>query len=73
MGVERGGATMSFVESLQSACALGWIQCTQCGWGCEIHKSEVDAGDYVDRQACPDCGLGPCSIDWDYPWVAEEK
>jgi hypothetical protein len=52
---------------------LGWIQCSQCGWGCEIHKSEVDAGDYVDRQACPDCGLGPCRIDWDYPWVAEEK
>ena len=68
---------MSFVESLQSACALGWIQCSQCGWGCEIHKSEVDAGDYVDRQACPDCCLGPCRIDWDYPdgpgWVAEEK
>ena len=68
---------MSFVESLQSACALGWIQCSQCGWGCEIHKSEVDAGDYVDRQACPDCGLGPCRIDWNYPdgpgWVAEEK
>ena len=56
---------------------LGWIQCSQCGWGCEVHKSEVEAGDYVDRQACPDCGLGPCDIDWDYPdgpgWKYEEK
>ena len=54
---------------------IGWIQCSQCGWGCEVHRSEVEAGDYVDRQSCPDCGLGPCKIDWDYPdgsgWVAE--
>lgn len=56
---------------------LGWIQCSQCGWGTEVEGWEVLAGDYVDRQACQDCGLGPCDIDWDYPsgpgWVAEEK
>ena len=37
----------------------------------------MKAGDYHDGQACQDCGLGPCRIDWDYPdgpgWVAEEK
>ena len=55
---------------------LGWIQCSQCGWGCEVHRAEVEAGDYIDRQGCPECGLGPCRIDWDYPdgpgWKYEE-
>ena len=55
---------------------IGWIGCTQCGWGCQFHRSEVELGDYVDRQSCPDCDLGPCRIDWDYPdgpgWVAEK-
>ena len=52
---------------------LGWFQCTQCGNGFEIHRWEVEAGDYVDRQSCDHCGIGPMLIDWDYPWVAEEK
>jgi hypothetical protein len=30
----------------------------------------------VNRQSCPDCGLGPCRTDWDYPdgsgWIAEK-
>jgi hypothetical protein len=43
---------------------LGWIQCTQCGWGCEVTRAEVDAGDYHDGQACGSCGIGPCRIDW---------
>ena len=21
---------------------LGWIQCSQCGWGCEVHRCEVE-------------------------------
>jgi hypothetical protein len=46
---------------------LGWIQCTQCGWGCEVHRDEVELGDYVDRQSCPECCMGPCLIDWTYP------
>ena len=54
---------------------LGWIQCTQCGNGFEVTKQEVDAGDYVHRQACDCCGIGPMLIDWDYPdgpgWKAE--
>ena len=45
----------------------GWIQCTQCGNGFQVHKSEVDAGDYVDRQACDECGIGPMRIDWTWP------
>jgi len=52
---------------------LGWIQCTQCGWGREVHRSEIEAGDCLDRQACPKCCVGPCKIDWTYPdgpgWV----
>lgn len=68
---------MSFVESLQSACALGWIQCTECGNGFEIHRLEVEAGDYVNRQACDHCGIGVMLIDWDFfdgpGLIAEEK
>lgn len=45
----------------------GWIQCTQCGNGFQVHKSEVDAGDYVDRQVCDHCGIGPMLIDWTWP------
>ena len=56
---------------------LGWIQCTQCGWGCEVRRDEVEAGDYHDRQACDSCGIGPCLIDWTYPdgpgWVAKKE
>lgn len=56
---------------------MGWIQCTQCGWGSEVNRSEVEAGDYTDRQACDHCGIGPCRIDWDWPdgpgWKYEEK
>jgi hypothetical protein len=56
---------------------MGWIQCTQCGWGSEVSRSEVEAGDYTDRQACDHCGIGPCRIDWDWPdgpgWKYEEK
>ena len=55
---------------------LGWIQCSQCGNGFEVHRSEVEAGDYVNRQTCDECGIGPMFIDWDYPdgkgWVAEK-
>jgi len=55
---------------------IGWIQCSQCGNGFEVHRSEVEAGDYVDRQACDECGIGPMHIDFDYPdgigWVAEK-
>jgi hypothetical protein len=43
---------------------LGWIQCTQCGWGCEVTRAEVGAGDYHDGQACGSCGIGPCRIHW---------
>jgi hypothetical protein len=32
-----------------------------------VHLADVEAGDYVDRQACPECGIGPCRIDWTYP------
>ena len=46
---------------------LGWLQCTQCGHGHEVHLADVEAGDYADRQACPVCGTGPCRIDWTYP------
>jgi hypothetical protein len=46
---------------------LGWIQCTQCGNGFVVHKVEVDVGDYVDRQACDECGIGPMLIDWTWP------
>jgi hypothetical protein len=53
---------------------LGWIQCTQCGWGTEVSRQEVEADDYHDGQACPSCDLGPCRIDWSYldgpGWVA---
>ena len=45
---------------------LGWMQCTQCGNGFEVTKQEVDCGDYVDRQACDCCGIGPMRIDWTY-------
>lgn len=45
---------------------LGWIQCTQCGWGREVHRSEIEAGDCLDRQACPKCCVGPCKINWTY-------
>lgn len=55
---------------------LGWIQCTQCGNGFQVHKSEVDAGDYVDRQVCDHCGIGPMIIDWTWPdgpgWKADK-
>ena len=55
---------------------IGWIQCSQCGFGQEVHRSEVEAGDWVDNQSCPDCGLGPCDIDFTWPdgsgWVAEK-
>lgn len=44
---------------------LGWLQCTQCGHGHEVHRAEVEAGDYTDRQACPACCIGPCRITWD--------
>lgn len=44
----------------------GWIHCTQCGWGCQVHRAEVAAGDYHDRQACPHCGIGPCRINWEH-------
>ena len=50
---------------------LGWMQCTQCSWGTEVEGWEILSGDYRDGQACQDCGLGPCRIDW--TWVAEEK
>ena len=36
---------------------LGRIQCTQCGWGCEVRRDEVESGDYADRQACDSCGM----------------
>jgi hypothetical protein len=53
---------------------FAWIQCTQCGWGTQLHREDVESGDYTDRQACPECDLGPCIIDWTYPdgrgWVA---
>jgi hypothetical protein len=53
---------------------IGWMQCTQCGNGFEVTKQEVDCGDYVDRQACDCCGIGPMIIDWTYPdgagWTA---
>ena len=46
---------------------LGWIQCSECGNGFEVHRSEVEARDYVNRQACDECGIGSMYIDWDYP------
>lgn len=46
---------------------LGWIQCTQCGNGFEVTKQEVEIGDYIDRQSCDHCGIGPMRIDWNYP------
>ena len=46
---------------------LGWIQCTQCGNGFEVTKEEIESGDYIDRQACDECGIGPMKIDWSYP------
>ncbi len=54
-------------EGFQVTADLRWLQCTQCGHGHEVHRAEVKAGDYVDRQACPECGIGPCRIDWTYP------
>ena len=70
-----GGAMKKQIEINKDD--LGWMQCTQCSWGTEVEGWEVEAGDYHDGQACQDCGLGPCRIDWDYPdgpgWVAEEK
>ena len=45
---------------------IGWIQCSQCGWGCELRRLEVEAGDYVDRQACDECGIGPTQTDMMY-------
>lgn len=41
---------------------LGWLQCTQCGYGHEVTREEVEIGDYTDRQACPSCCIGPCRI-----------
>lgn len=56
---------------------LGWMQCTQCGNGFEVTKEEVEAGDYVDRQCCDECGIGPMKIDWTYPdgpgWKADNS
>ena len=74
----RDAAYAAYAAALAAAAAaasdLGWIQCTQCGWGREVHRSEIEAGDYLDRQACPECCIGPCKIDWTYPdgrgWVA---
>lgn len=56
---------------------LAWFQCTHCGYGIEIYRWEVEAGDFVDRQSCDHCGIGHMLIDWDYPdgpgWKYEEK
>lgn len=43
----------------------GWLQCTQCGYGQQVMRWEVEAGDYHDRQACPECCIGPCRIAWE--------
>lgn len=56
---------------------LGWFQCSQCGNGFEIHRWEMEAGDYVDRQSCDHCGYGVMTVDWSFPdgpgWRYEEK
>jgi len=46
---------------------IGWLNCTQCGWGHKIQRWEVSAGDISDGQTCESCGLGPCRIDWTWP------
>ena len=56
---------------------LGWFQCNNCGNGFEIQRWEIEAGDYVNRQACDHCGYGIMTVDFDYPdgpgWRYEEK
>lgn len=47
------------------AADTGWINCSECGWGCQIYRYEFEAGDYHDGQMCPDCCVGICRIDWD--------
>ncbi len=54
---------------------LGWLQCSECGYGCEVEKWEVLCGDVTDGTVCQDCCVGICRIDWTYPdgkgWKAD--
>lgn len=60
------------IEKAAAELAYGWIHCTQCGWGCQVHRADVEAGDYHDRQACPECCMGPCRINWEHFEVLPE-
>jgi hypothetical protein len=43
----------------------GWFQCTQCGHGHWVQRWEVEIGDYVERTACPECGIGIMKVEWE--------